>query len=148
MQASCWEHKCLIAQEALVAAQEDAQRLHKQAAASAAAVQKQQKLLEQLSTAEAALADSHSSAQRLLQQLGESQAGHRRTEQELEGEAAINSDTTYVLSADVDFVRHTGNLACRTCPITFHLVTCSSHGRHVSALTPTMLTKVQYVQYL
>ena len=92
LQASSWEHKCLTAQEALVAAQADTQRLHKQAAASAAAVQKQQKLLEQLSAAEAALAASHSSAQKLLQQLGESQASHSRTEQELEGEAESSSD--------------------------------------------------------
>lgn len=69
-------------------AQTDAHRLHKQAAASTAAAHKQQKLLDQLTAAEAALADSHSSAQKLLQQLGESQAGHRRTEQELQGGTA------------------------------------------------------------
>lgn len=96
LQASCWEHKCLTAQEALAATQADAQRLHKQAATSAAAVQKQQKLLEQLSAAEAALAASHSSAQKLLQQLGESQASHSCTEQELEGETDSNSDNTSV----------------------------------------------------
>ena len=104
MQASSWEHKCLIAQEALLTAQTDAQRLHKQAAASTATAHKQQKLLEQLLAAEAALADSHSSAQKLLQQLGESQAGHRRTEQEFEGAAAANSDVGSVSSAEVGVV--------------------------------------------
>lgn len=88
----------------MVAAQTDAQRLHKQAAASAAAAQKQQKLLEQLSAAEAALADSHSSAQKLLQQLGESQAGHRRTEQELEGAGSTENVEVYLSSADMSFV--------------------------------------------
>ena len=92
VQASSWEHKCLIAQEALLTAQTDAQRSQKQAATSAAAVDQQQRMLQQLSAAEAALADSHSSAQKLLQQLGESQAHHRRTEQELQGEKAANSD--------------------------------------------------------
>ena len=91
LQASSWEHKYLTAQEALTAAQADAERSHKQAAAAAAAaVQKQQKLLEQLSAAEAALADSHSSAQKLLQQLGESQASHWQSEQALEGEEAAH----------------------------------------------------------
>ena len=104
MQASSWEHKCLIAQEALLTAQTDAQRLHKQAAASTATAHKQQKLLEQLLAAEAALADSHSSDQKLLQQLGESQAGHRRTEQEFEGAAAANSDVGSVSSAEVGVV--------------------------------------------
>ena len=114
-----------MAQEALLTAQTDAQRLHKQAAASTAAAQKQQKLLEQLTAAEAALADSHSSAQKLLQQLGESQAGHRRTEQELEGAAAPNSDIKSVSSADVGFVWRTGNLAYRKGPDACHVVTCS-----------------------
>lgn len=90
LQASSWQHKHLTAQEALTAAQADAERSHKQAsAAAAAAAQRQQKLLEQLSAAEATLADSHSSAQKLLQQLGESRASSHQAVQELQGGEAV-----------------------------------------------------------
>lgn len=94
LQASSWQQKYLTTQQALTAAQADAERSHKQAAAAAAVAQRHQQLLEQLSAAEAALADSHSSAQKLLLQLGESQASHRHTEQELRGEEAARDRNT------------------------------------------------------
>ena len=85
MQASGWEHKCLIAQEALTAVQAEAARLQRQEAASAAAAHSQRKLLEQLQAAETALAASHGSAQKLLGELNESRATRKRTQQQLEG---------------------------------------------------------------
>lgn len=85
MQASSWEHKCLIAQQAHTALQAEAARLQKQAAASVAAAHTQAQLLEQLQAAETALADSHSSAQKLLRELSESRAARDAKQQELEG---------------------------------------------------------------
>ncbi len=85
LQASSWEHKCMIAQEAQTALQADAARLQKQAAASVAAAHTQAQLLEQLQAAETALVDCHSSAQKLLRELSESQAAHDAKQQELEG---------------------------------------------------------------
>ncbi|DBA69505.1 TPA: hypothetical protein ACH3X2_012780 [Trebouxia sp. C0005] len=84
-EASSWEHKCLIAQQAHTALQAEAARLQKQAAASVAAAHTQAQLLEQLQAAETALADSHSSAQKLLRELSESRAARDAKQQELEG---------------------------------------------------------------
>lgn len=78
IQASSWEHKCSVAQDALVAVQSEAACLRKQAAAAAVAAQSNQKLLEQLQAAEVALADSHSNAQKF-------QTAHRQSQQHLEG---------------------------------------------------------------
>ena len=75
----------MIAQEAQTALQAEAARLQKQAAASAAAAHTQAQLLEQLQAAETALADSHSSAQKLLRELNESRAAREAKQQELEG---------------------------------------------------------------
>ncbi|KAL0019445.1 hypothetical protein WJX77_000469 [Trebouxia sp. C0004] len=84
-EASSWEHKCMVAQEAQTAQQAEAARLQKQAAASAATAHTQAQLLEQLQAAETALADSHSSAQKLLRELSESQAARDAKQQEIEG---------------------------------------------------------------
>ncbi|KAL0055118.1 hypothetical protein WJX82_007299 [Trebouxia sp. C0006] len=84
-EASSWEHKCVIAQEAQTALQAEASRLQKQAAASAAASHTQTQLLEQLQAAETPLADSHGSAQKLLRELSESRAARNAKQQELEG---------------------------------------------------------------
>ena len=84
-QASGWEHKCLIAQEALAATQAEAARLQKQAAASAATAHSQGQLLKQLQAAESALADSLGSSQKLLRELSELRAAHKAAQQDLEG---------------------------------------------------------------
>ena len=75
----------MLTQEAQTTLQAEAARLQKQAAASAAAAHTQAQLLEQLHAAETALADSHSSAQKLLRELHESQAARDAKQQELEG---------------------------------------------------------------
>lgn len=84
-QASGWEHKCLIAQEALAATQAEAARMQKQAAVSAATAHSQGQLLKQLQAAETALADSLGSSQKLLKELSELRAAHIAAQQDLEG---------------------------------------------------------------
>ena len=86
LQVTLWEHKTISLQESLSTAQTAVARSQKESTASSVAAISQQQLLLQLQDAGAALSDSHGSAQKLHQQLQESQQVNAALQQQLDGE--------------------------------------------------------------